>query len=73
MIHQFFKKETETVNVTYHKIYILNIHANSLNAGIGILCTWQKQKKPPKPRIKYIYGNIYFQAQVTTYQEFRSS
>lgn len=26
MIHQFFRKETEIINITYHKIYILNIH-----------------------------------------------
>ena len=39
-------QETETVNVTYLKIYILNIYANSLNSGIRILCTQQKPKHP---------------------------
>lgn len=66
------QKGNRKVNITYHKIYILNIHANSLNSGIGILCTQQKQKNP-KPCIQYIYDNLYFQAQVTTHQEFRGS
>lgn len=54
MIRQFFNQEVETVNVTYHKIYILNTYLNSLNSGTRILCTQQKQK-PPKQYTKYIH------------------
>lgn len=72
MTHQFFRKEIEIVNITYHKIYILNIHANSQNSGTVILRTQHKQDTP-KPHIIYIYDNIHFRVQVTTYQEFRSS
>lgn len=50
MTHQFFRKEIEIVNITYHKIYILNIHANSQNSGTVILRTQHKQDTP-KPRI----------------------
>lgn len=39
-------QEAETVNVTYLKIYILSIYANSLNSGIRILYTQQKPKHP---------------------------
>lgn len=56
MIHQFFEQEGETVNMTYNKIYILNIYANSLNSGIRILCTQQEQK--PQNNILNIFMTI---------------
>lgn len=73
MIQEVFKQERE-VNITYHKIYILNIYANSLNSRVRILCT---QKKSNILSIKYIHDNklqVFFsKVEVATYQEFRSS
>lgn len=63
MIHQFFEQEGETVNMTYNKIYILNIYANSLNSGIGILCTQQEQK--PQNNILNIFMTINLKASPT--------
>lgn len=69
MIHQFFKQEMETVNITYHKIYILNLYANSSYSGIRILCTQQEQK--PQSNILNIFMTINLkfssEVQVTNY------